>query len=89
MAEEQSIAKMLVQKVFSDPIYVIVGAVLSSILIAGAVATIESIAKYALSPIEQKQAIGNPQPDIYIQRDGVKYYSRVDGKSIDELVKQR
>ena len=89
MAEEQSIGKMLVQKVFSDPIYVIVGAVLSSILIAGAVSTIENIAKYALSPIEQKQAIGNSQPDIYIQRNGVKYYSHVDGKSIDELVKQK
>ena len=89
MAEEQSIGKMLVQKVFSDPFYAVLGAVIPIVLVTGVVSAVENIAKYVLSPIEQKQAIGNSQPDIYIQRDGVKYYSHVDGKSIDELVKQK
>ncbi len=39
------------------------------------------------SEIIQKNVRSNPSPEVYIERDGVRYYSHVDGKSIDELVK--
>ncbi|MBI4148125.1 hypothetical protein HY490_02435 [Candidatus Woesearchaeota archaeon] len=38
--------------------------------------------------IVQKQAIGGEAPDVYIERDGVKYFSHVDGKDIADLVKE-
>ncbi|MBI4144204.1 hypothetical protein HY486_03070 [Candidatus Woesearchaeota archaeon] len=36
--------------------------------------------------IEQKQAVGSAKPDVFIERDGVKYFSHVDGKEISDLV---
>ena len=39
-------------------------------------------------PIEQKQVIGNEEPDTFIERDGVKYFSHADGQSISDLVKE-
>ena len=36
--------------------------------------------------VVQKQAIGGEVPDTYIERDGVKYFSHVDGKGIDDLL---
>ena len=37
--------------------------------------------------IFQRQQIGDLRPDIYIERDGVKYFSHIDGKEISDLVK--
>ncbi len=34
----------------------------------------------------QQQAIGNSIPDVYIERDGVKFFSQVDGKNIEDLL---
>ena len=39
-------------------------------------------------PVEQRQVIGNEKPDLFIERDGVKYFSQVDGKKISDLVKE-
>ena len=39
-------------------------------------------------PVEQRQVIGNEKPDLFIERDGVKYFSQVDGKNISNLVKE-
>ncbi|HIH15409.1 MAG: hypothetical protein QT08_C0017G0028 [archaeon GW2011_AR17] len=35
----------------------------------------------------QQHVIGIAIPDIYIERDGVKYFSQVDGKNIEDYVK--
>lgn len=45
--------------------------------------------KYGKMQIQQQQTVGNKQPDIYIEENGVKYFSHADGKSIEELVKER
>lgn len=37
--------------------------------------------------ISQEQAIGDSTPDIVIEKDGIRYFSHVDGKSIEEFVK--
>ncbi len=39
-------------------------------------------------PLIQKQVIGNAKADIYIERDGIKYFSHVDGKEISDLVQE-
>ena len=41
------------------------------------------------SEIIQKNVRGNPSPEVYIERDGVRYYSHLDGKSLDELVDEK
>lgn len=38
-------------------------------------------------PIVQQQVLGGDKPDIYIERNGIKYYSHVDGKEISDLFK--
>ena len=38
--------------------------------------------------IIQRNVIGNEAPDIYIEKDGVKYFSHIDGKDISNLVHQ-
>lgn len=35
-----------------------------------------------------KNVIGNKQPDVYIEKDGVKYFSHIDGKDISDLVNE-
>ncbi len=37
-------------------------------------------------PVVQRQIIGNEKPDIFIERDGVRYFSHVDGKDISDLL---
>ncbi len=39
------------------------------------------------NPIIQQQVIGGEKPEVYIEKDGVKYYSHVDGKEISDLFK--
>lgn len=39
------------------------------------------------SILQQKNVMGGPQPELYIEHDGVRYFSQVDGKDISELVK--
>ncbi len=59
------------------------------VLAAGIMGIAHLYEKYsAPTPIVQKQVVAGPQAEIYIERDGVKYYSHVDGKSIEELVKE-
>lgn len=36
-------------------------------------------------PVVQQQVLGIDKPEIYIERDGVKYFSHVDGKEISDL----
>lgn len=38
--------------------------------------------------LQQKNVLGGPLPELYIEHDGVRYFSRIDGKDIGELVKQ-
>lgn len=38
------------------------------------------------NPIVQKQSIGSEIPDVYIEKDGVRYYSHVDDRSVSNLV---
>lgn len=37
--------------------------------------------------IIQKNILGNHRPEVYIEWDGVRYFSHVDGKEISDLVK--
>lgn len=36
----------------------------------------------------QQQIIGSSIPDVYIETNGVKYFSHIDGRSIEEIVSQ-
>lgn len=45
------------------------------------------VSKIQPEPLVQKQVIGADKPDIFIERDGVRYYSHVDGKDISNLVR--
>ncbi|HLD40287.1 MAG TPA: hypothetical protein VJB13_04050 [Candidatus Nanoarchaeia archaeon] len=36
----------------------------------------------------QRNVLGNEQPEIFVEVNGVKYYSHVDGKDISDLVKK-
>jgi len=36
--------------------------------------------------IIHQNILGNPQPETYIVKDGVKYFSRIDGKDISDLL---
>lgn len=36
-------------------------------------------------PVIQQQVLGKDKPEIYIEREGVKYFSHVDGKEISDL----
>jgi hypothetical protein len=35
-----------------------------------------------------QNVLGNNQPETYIIKDGVRYYSRIDGKDISDLLKK-
>ena len=73
---------------FSDPAgYVLVATTVIMAICGGTVVTKHFLDNYLPNPLIQKNVLGNPQPDLYLERDGVRYYSHVDGKSIDELVK--
>ena len=37
--------------------------------------------------IIQQQVIGNEQPDVYIEKDGVNYYSHIDGQPLEDFVR--
>ncbi len=37
-------------------------------------------------PVVQQQVFGTNKPEIYIERNGVKYFSYVDGREISDLV---
>lgn len=37
--------------------------------------------------IVQQNIIGGRQPEIYLKRDGIRYYSSIDGKEISDVVK--
>jgi len=39
-------------------------------------------------PIEQRNVIGDDQPETFIEREEVRYYSHIDGRSIDYLVEE-
>ena len=41
----------------------------------------------ANSGIVQRQVLGGSRLEVYIERDGVKYFSHIDGKEISDLVK--
>lgn len=60
-------------------------AALASALFAGAVAFNKYVVKDSAS-IVQQNVIGNQQPEIYIEKDGVKYFSHIDGKDISHLI---
>lgn len=38
------------------------------------------------SAIIQRNILGNPQPEVYIERDGMRYFSHIDGQDISNLV---
>ncbi|MEK6939543.1 MAG: hypothetical protein AABX31_02340 [Nanoarchaeota archaeon] len=38
--------------------------------------------------VVQENVLGNGKPETYIEVNGVKYYSHVDGKDISDLVKK-
>jgi len=38
-------------------------------------------------PIQQN-VLGNEKPETYVEVDGVKYYSHIDGKEISDLVEE-
>jgi len=38
--------------------------------------------------IHQENVIGDEKPETYVEINGVKYYSHVDGKDISDLVKK-
>ena len=78
----------LIDYLFSNPVgYALLGTAALMAMVGGAVVTKRLLDNYLPTPLIQKNVIGNPQPDLYLERDGVRYYSHVDGKSIDELVK--
>lgn len=39
--------------------------------------------------IHQEQVIGKVAPETYVELNGVKYYSHIDGKSVEDLVKRQ
>ncbi|MDO8556572.1 MAG: hypothetical protein Q7R96_05370 [Nanoarchaeota archaeon] len=42
---------------------------------------------FANDKIQYRQAIGEPTPDIFIEKDGIKYFSVIDGKGVSDLLK--
>ena len=58
-------------------------------VVVGLVLGYSAIDSYLVKhPVEQRQAIGNEKPDVFIEKDGVLYFSQVDGKNISDLVKE-
>ncbi len=37
---------------------------------------------------QTENVLGNEKPETYVELNGVKYYSRIDGKDISDLVKK-
>lgn len=40
------------------------------------------------TPLIQQNVLGNEKPETYIEVNGVKYYSHIDGKELSDLVKE-
>lgn len=38
--------------------------------------------------VYQQNVLGNEKPETYVEVNGVKYYSHIDGKEISDLVKE-
>ncbi len=78
---------------FKDFMYnTVLGRVLITTMIGGSLFTGYQIMDNYLikksEPIVQQQVLSGEKPEIYIERDGVKYFSHVDGKEISDLVNQ-
>ena len=66
--------------------FIVFSAVITSLVLG--YRTIDSYLIKKPAPIEQRQVIGDEKADIYIERDGVKYFSHVDGREISDLIQK-
>lgn len=71
---------------YSTPIgrAVIIGGIIAAMVLG-----YHAIDSKIQSKVRFEQSIGNQTPDVYIQQGNQRFYSQVDGKSIEELVKEK